>query len=221
MHESHHPHSDAPASPTQTQEKTMTIPTFRWIWVLRAIWIVLALLIVFFGFGHAEVVQTPALALRSLVARTTPKPPALHYSIWRTAPLTIAEVFGRAPGCSDASADLIEMTARASIRAGLDPAIAAATVATESSCNTFAVSPKGAVGLMQVRISTWKSSYDFSGTVNMFNDETNVRVGSEIMEKLISEHGTVEGVQLYNGAGVGCEYCDGGYSARILSLAHK
>lgn len=172
-------------------------------------------------FAKGETPNSLPQALDRALARSTPKPPALHYSIWRTAPLTVAEVFGRAQGCADASPDLIEMTARAALSANLDPAIAAATVAVESSCNNYAISSRGAVGLMQVMPKIWSTHYDFSGTINLFNEEDNIRVGSEIMAGLIQQHGTAEGIQLYNGAGVGCPTCDAGYSARILTLAHR
>ena len=189
-----------------------------------------SLIVVFLGiiitivslFAAGETPNALPLALERVLAHNVPKPPALHYSIWRTAPLTVAEVFGRAQGCADASPDLIEMTARAALRASLDPAIAAATVAVESSCNNYAISSRGAVGLMQVRPQIWSSHYDFSGTVNLFNEEDNVRVGAEIMAALIQQHGTAQGVQLYNGAGTNCGVdCDSQYTSKILSLAHR
>jgi len=194
----------------------MKVRTALSIWVALVGLMALALIS-----GHTTSSQPRDAVLRSLIAREMPHPPALHYSIYRTAPLIVAEVFGRAQGCSDATPELVEMTAQSALRAGLDPAIAAATVATESNCNNFAISSRGAIGLMQVRPSVWKDHYDFSGSVNLFNEESNVRVGSEIMARLIHDHGTAEGVQLYNGAGVGCPTCDAGYSARILALAHK
>jgi len=57
--------------------------------------------------------------------RLLPHPPeaALTFSIWRTAPIQVALVFGRASwtACSDADPELVEITAEAAIRAGLDP----------------------------------------------------------------------------------------------------
>jgi hypothetical protein len=41
------------------------------------------------------------------------------------------------------------------------------------------------------------------------------------MSSLIRTHGLQRGVQLYNGAGVGCDSCDAGYSARVIALAGK
>lgn len=142
-------------------------------------------------------------------------------SVWHTAPLEVAKVFGRAQGCTDADTELIEMTARAAIEADLEPAIAAATVATESACNQYAVSGRGAIGLMQIMPRIWKDRFDFAGNVNLFNKRDNIQAGAMILASLIDHYGTQSGIQRYNGAGVGCDSCDGGYAVRILALAHK
>lgn len=161
--------------------------------------------------------------LSMLLVRRIPRAPIKWdtFSIFRTAPLEVAKVYGRAQGCSDADANLIESTARAAIDAGLDPAIAAATVATESGCNSFAVSSKGAIGIMQVMPKIWAAKYDFAGDVNLFNTDTNLRVGAQIEAGLISQYGTSEGVRRYNGVGVGCATCDSGYTSKILALAGR
>jgi hypothetical protein len=154
---------------------------------------------------------------------TTPKPPAqaFIYSIFRTAPLEVAKVFGRAQGCSDASAELIESTARAAIDAGLDPAIAAATVGVESGCNQFAVSSRGAIGIMQIEVKVWHNQFDFAGNVNLFNRDDNLRVGTKIESELIAQYGMAAGIQRYNGLGVDCASCDSGYVSKILTLAGR
>lgn len=161
--------------------------------------------------------------VRRAILHQTPTPPAqaFTYSIFRTAPLDIAKVFGRTPGCADADADFIQATARAAIEAGLDPSIAAATVGIESSCNQFAVSNRGAVGIMQIVPKIWKSEFDFAGDVNLFNRDTNLRVGSKILAGLINDHGVTEGIHRYNGTGTDCAGCDPGYTTRILALAGR
>lgn len=107
----------------------------------------------------------PADAIALNPARFAPRPPAekLTYSIWWTAPIIVAETFGRASwtACADADPELVQLTAAAAIHASLDPSIAAATVAVESSCNVLALSGK-AVGLMQIKPDAWKDKYDFS-----------------------------------------------------------
>lgn len=152
-----------------------------------------------------------------------PKPPiaAMTYSIFRTAPLEVAKVYGRTVGCSDADADLINDTARAAIDAGLEPAIAAATVGIESGCNQFAVSSRGAVGMMQVMPRIWKDKFDFAGDVNLFNRQSNLRVGAQILAGLINDHGTAEGLRRYQGTGVDCATCDMSYTSKIIALAGR
>ena len=158
-----------------------------------------------------------------LFARQMPHAPAMAftYSIFRTAPLEVAKVFGRTPGCADADADMIEATAHAAIQAGLDPAIAAATVGVESACNQFAVSSKGAVGYFQVMAKTWKDKFDFAGDVNLFNRASNLAVGAKIEAELIQQFGVEGGLRHYNGMGVGCDSCDAGYTSKILNLAGR
>jgi hypothetical protein len=171
--------------------------------------------------GH-YLLPSPA-DVRPILLRNMPHPKEslLTYSIWRSAPLEIAKVFGRSPGCADADSDLIEATAKAAIDTNLDPAILAATVATESSCNPFAVSSRGAVGLTQVMIRIWSSKFDFGHDVNLFNKYDSLRTGAAILADSINRYGTQAGIQRYNGVGVGCDTCDGGYATRILALAGR
>lgn len=158
------------------------------------------------------------------VQRLTPGAPqefTKEYNLVLNAPLEVARVLGRAPACENADADFIHAVARAAVREHVDARIIAATVAVESGCNPYAISTKGAVGLMQPRVSTWKGKYDFAGRDNLFNREANLRVGAQIMAGYIRQYGTTRGVQLYNGAGEGCETCDAGYSSKILQLAGR
>lgn len=158
-----------------------------------------------------------------MLAKQVPPVPAMafHYSIFRTAPLEVAKVFGRTPGCADADADLIQATANAAIEAGLDPAIAAATVGVESGCNQFAVSTRGAIGLMQVVPRVWKDKFDFAGTVNLLNREDGLRVGTQIEAGLITEFGIEGGLRHYNGMGTLSADYDAGYTNKILALAGR
>jgi soluble lytic murein transglycosylase-like protein len=189
-------------------------------------------LVLLVSFGAAFLI-TPARAnhyllpspadLRPILLRNMPHPKEslLTYSIWRTAPLDVAKVFGRSPGCADADSDLIEATAKAAVNANLDPSILAATVATESGCNPYAVSSRGAVGLTQIMPRIWASKFDFSHDVNLFNQSDSLRTGAAIMADSINHYGVQAGIQRYNGVGVGCDTCDGGYATRILALAGK
>jgi Transglycosylase SLT domain len=136
----------------------------------------------------------------------------------RTGVIEVAKVFGRAPGCENTDPDFIEDVNLAAARVGLDAKVAAATVAVESGCNPFAVSNRGAVGLMQIRVIAWKDKYDFSGRINLLNRKDNLQVGTEILAGLVKQFGLAEGVKRYQGLGPGG---DEFYVSKILKLAGK
>jgi transglycosylase-like protein with SLT domain len=134
------------------------------------------------------------------------------------APVEVALVFGRALGCQNADASLINLVAREAVKAGVPPKVLAATVAVESQCDPHAASSRGALGLTQVLVRAWDAKSDFSH-VNLLNPSDNARTGAIIMAELIRENGLPVGLQRYNGATSGCPTCDSGYSARVLALA--
>lgn len=149
-----------------------------------------------------------------------PNPPkqAYEYSLYRTGPYEVAKVLGRSAGCQDATPDFIEMVSITSLKSGLDPRIAAATISVESSCNPYAVSTKGAVGIMQIVPSVWKSEFDFQNDVNLLNPRENIAVGTKILARLINDCGVEEGIHRYNGLGVGG---DPSYVSKILILSGR
>jgi len=158
-----------------------------------------------------------------LLARFRPVPPAefqQEYSAVVNAPLTVAKVFGRSQACADIDADFIYYVARQARHTGIDPAVAAATIATESGCNALAVSNRGAVGIMQVMPKVWNTQFDFS-RVNLLNREQGVAVGLQIEAGLIRQWGLHGGVRRYQGLGEGCDSCDDGYTGKILALAGR
>lgn len=158
-----------------------------------------------------------------LVARAMPVPPVefqREYDAVVNAPLTVAKVFGRSPACAEIDAAFIYYVARQARYAGMDPAVAAATIATESGCNALAVSNRGAVGIMQVMPRVWNTQFDFS-RVNLLNREQGVAVGLQIESGLIRQWGLRGGVRRYQGLGEGCESCDDGYTGKILALAGR
>lgn len=152
-----------------------------------------------------------------------PRPPAqaYQYSIQRTGPFEVAKIFGRSVGCQQADVDLIQDTTKAALDVGLDPRIIASIVAVESGCNQFAVSGRGAIGLMQIMVPIWKDKYDFTGPINLLNQRDNLKVGSEILANLVMMYGLEEGIHRYNGLGVNCPSCDTGYASKILSLSGR
>lgn len=145
------------------------------------------------------------------LAVRTPAAPEIHYSPLRTGIYDAGRVFGRA-GCGDYA--LAEKVARYAAREGIPARVLAAVVAVESHCNPLAVSHKGAVGLTQVRVSTWKREYDFTES-NLFHPETSLRVGAAILRRSIAEHGLRGGIVRYNGQGPDAEV----YADRVLALA--
>jgi hypothetical protein len=72
---------------------------------------------------------------------------------------------------------------KASEQHNIDPALIKAIIMAESSYNPRAVSPKGAVGLMQLMPSTAESL----GVANSYNPEQNVQGGTKYFRKLIDQ----------------------------------
>lgn len=131
----------------------------------------------------------------------------------------VAKVFGRDSGCKDADPTLGRLVAEASIDEAVDPRIVAAVISIESKCSQFAVSSRGAIGLMQVMAKTWSAKYDFGGRVNLLNPKDNISIGAKILSSAMKQYGPQKGIQAYNGLGVGCSTCDGDYSDKVLKLA--
>lgn len=150
----------------------------------------------------------------------TPLPPmqAYKYSAYRTGGFEVAKVFGRSTGCQDVDAEFIEDVNDAAVRAGLDPRVFASTIVTESNCNQFAVSTRGAIGYTQVVPLFHKTEYDFA-QINLLNRKDNLRVGAEIEAHYIQQHGTAGGITSYQGMAKGCASCDDQYTSKVLKLA--
>lgn len=137
------------------------------------------------------------------------------------AALDVARVFGRSQGCAEADAKLIGDVATEALRSGIEPRILAATVAVESSCDSMAVSHRGAIGLTQVMPKIWKASFDFEHSINLFNPNDNLHAGATILGGLIKQYGVAEGVRHYQGTGTDCSSCDDNYVPKILALAGR
>lgn len=76
----------------------------------------------------------------------------------------------------------------------LPPRLIVAIIMVESSGRVFAVSPRGAEGLMQV-MPFWKSELGIEGT--LFDIDNNIRAGTHILAENIRERGFEEGIALY------------------------
>ena len=98
----------------------------------------------------------------------------------------MAAFFDRSPGYKAASPLLRE----ASTKHGIDYSLLKALIATESGFNTFAVSPKGAVGLMQLIPPTAErygvtAGKDGSIEKKLTDPKTNIRAGARYLADLI------------------------------------
>ena len=119
-----------------------------------------------------------------------------------------AETFGRGK-CGNYT--LAEKIGKQSLKDGVPASLLAAVAQTESNCNALAISNRGAVGLMQIRVSAWSKTIDFS-RVNLFDPDQNLATGSGILKTLIARRGVHGAVLGYN-----CE--DQDYAAQVLKLA--
>lgn len=168
------------------------------------------------------IIVLPATAIiyfsHSKPVRVIPVEQETHSPEFQRAFFDAAKVYGRA-GCGDQG--LAEMTARHAIQSGLPAQLIAAQIATESNCNSQAISNKGAVGLMQVCPKIWNKQFDFS-KINLFNPEDSMTVGTAIQSKLVKQYGIRNGLARYYGTGSDDVGLGGaGYADKILQLAGK
>jgi len=100
---------------------------------------------------------------------------------------------------------------------GIDPLLVLAVIHCESGFDAFAVSPVGAMGLMQVMPNTgdWlmtRRGGELRRRTNLFDTELNVEIGSAYLSELIRDFGTIERALVAYNAGPGA-------AAKILSRA--
>jgi soluble lytic murein transglycosylase-like protein len=114
----------------------------------------------------------------------------------------------RSNGCSDRYASL---AGRAAVDEGIQADVVAGVIVVESSCDPLAISPAGAVGLMQINLHVWHISRR-----QALDPETNIRIGTKILVDYVRPHGLREGLHRYNGLGD-----DGSYGAHVLYAANR
>ncbi len=85
---------------------------------------------------------------------------------------------------------------------GVDPLLLVAVMAIESRFNPFAESPMGAQGLMQIIPKWHPDKVDVkSDRAALFDPDTNIRVGAQVLKEYIQTTGSVErALQQYNGS---------------------
>lgn len=137
------------------------------------------------------------------------------------AAIDVARVFGRAPGCAEASADLITDVANEAVASKLDARIFASLVATESGCNQYATSSKGAIGLTMVMPRVWKKNFDFENKYNLLNRRDNLHVGATILADMIKQFGVAGGLRHYQGTAALSPDFDAAYPSKVEALAGR
>jgi soluble lytic murein transglycosylase-like protein len=116
-----------------------------------------------------------------------------------------------------------EAILRAAEEHSLDPALIKAVIHAESAFNPQAVSPKGALGLMQLMPGTAR----MMGVRNAFVPESNIAGGTRYLAQLIKRHGRLDhALAAYNAGDVPVQRYNGippfaetrNYVRRVLQL---
>ncbi len=105
------------------------------------------------------------------------------FSLTRVTPRPITVDRPRRPSLARASDTIDHMIEREATAQGISPALVKAVVHAESSFHPHAVSPKGAMGLMQLMP---KTALDL-GVKNPFDPQENIRGGIHYLRKLLRE----------------------------------
>ena len=145
-------------------------------------------------------------------AEVTPNP--FDVPAYRQAFFDASRIYGKS-GCGDIQ--LAQMTAENSLKTGVPANVIAAIVSVESSCNPLAISQKGAVGLTQVNVKVQSDKFAQFRTINLFNPQENMKVGTQIMAEMIKQYGLRSGISHYDGVGPDAD----AYVVKVLTLAGK
>jgi len=157
--------------------------------------------------ARAELRHLPTRAELEALERRIGDPPD-DDDLARAEELGIAQRFadadtGLTPEAERRAAAAVVREAR---RAGLDPLLVAAVIEVESTFRNFAVSPAGAVGLMQVMPATgaWfgdKIGVPATGREQLFDPERNIRLGVHYLADLQRRFGSTDLALLAYNAG--------------------
>ncbi|MFE8035399.1 lytic transglycosylase domain-containing protein [Thiohalocapsa marina] len=90
-----------------------------------------------------------------------------------------------------------ELIARYAKQHRLERGLVHAVVRAESNYDAHAVSPAGAVGLMQIMPET-AADYGVGSVEALFDVQTNVRVGTRHLQRLVQQYGIGKAVMAYN-----------------------
>lgn len=115
----------------------------------------------------------------------------------------------------DVTLDLVRIAYSAGHRIGVDPLLVIAVMAVESRLNPIAESVAGAKGLMQIIPKFHPEKLEvFGGEQSIFEPQTNIMIGSQILREYIQRTGDVsDGLRIYGGGPLEGE---NSYPARVL-----
>ena len=163
---------------------------------------------------------TPVAPGRSARAPSCHRP--LSAAVWLGAPRVYAEVDRRARALApEDRASVARAILEEAERAGLAPLLVLAVIHVESRYDPHAVSPVGAVGLMQVMGPTFRA--EVAGRVDPFDPVANVRAGVRYLGRLIDTFSNVELALVAYNAGPGRlrhHLEAGGVPARLMAYPH-
>jgi len=113
--------------------------------------------------------------------------------------------------------DLAYRTAERATYFKIPVQIVSAVVIVESKCRSYAVSPAGAVGLMQIMPRQHNTSRSA-----LLDAQTNLNVGIRLLAGLIGKYGIHDGLHHYLGMGVDDGNITGDdYAAKVMKLANS
>jgi soluble lytic murein transglycosylase-like protein len=103
---------------------------------------------------------------------------------------------------AEATERMVGAAYHAARKVGLDPLLVLAVISVESRFNPIAESVVGAKGLMQIIPKYHQSKLvEEGGEAALLDPESNIRVGTQILQEYVYRTGTLEaGLQYYNGA---------------------
>jgi soluble lytic murein transglycosylase-like protein len=159
---------------------------------------------VYLVLGLAPIAQAPdepaaamcaPAAQAASVAQSAPEPDAVQQALTQH----LARRFYVAPAAIER---MVAAAHAAADDVGLDPLLVLAVISVESRFNPIAESVMGAKGLMQIIPRYHLDKLNAAGGEDaVFDPESNIHVGTRILQEYVHRTGTVEaGLQFYNGA---------------------
>ncbi len=112
-------------------------------------------------------------------------------------------------------AKITEIVFKKSIENGLDPNLIMGLIEIESNFKRYAVSSKGAYGLMQINYKVWKDEYNINPE-RIFDIEYNVDIGMKILKRYlkVAKGDLMKALHLYNN---GYLYNNEAYKYKVIS----